>query len=175
MLRSWLFIVVFIGMFSSMVTTCASQRGSASSGEQSGTGAASSFVSGSFGSPGGSSSGEVRLDREPNGHFYADVQINGATVHALVDTGATGIALSREDARSAGVAASIGMPNVVGDGADGDVHGEFVMLDRVTLGDTTAEHMPAMVLDSGDMTLLGQEFLRKFDSVEIHGDTMVLR
>jgi hypothetical protein len=25
------------------------------------------------------------------------------------------------------------------------------------------------------MTLLGQEFLRKFDSVEIHGDTMVLR
>jgi len=175
MLRSWLVLVVVIGMVSSMVTTCASQRRIATSGAQSGSSEAASLAAGSPASSPGPSDGEVRLDREPNGHFYADVEINGAKVHALVDTGATGIALSREDARSAGVATSIGMPNVVGDGADGDVHGEFVMLDRVTLGDTTAEHMPAMVLDSGDMTLLGQEFLRKFDSVEIHGDTMVLR
>ena len=174
MFRSWLILVVFVGMFSSMVTTCASQRRPTSSAQAVSSDAAN-FASGSIGSSGASSNGEVRLERESNGHFYADVQINGSTVHALVDTGATGIALSREDARSAGVATSIGMPNVIGDGADGDVHGEVVMLDRVTLGDTTAEHMPAMVLDSGDMTLLGQEFLRKFDSVEIHGDTMVLR
>jgi len=175
MFRSWLILVVVIGMVSSMVTTCASQRRPATSSAQSVSSDAAGFASGTIGSSGASSNGEVRLEREPNGHFYADVQINGSTVHALVDTGATGIALSREDARSAGVATSIGMPNVIGDGADGDVHGEVVMLDRVTLGDTTAEHMPAMVLDSGDMTLLGQEFLRKFDSVEIHGDTMVLR
>ena len=53
----------------------------------------------------------VTLERSSDGHFYADVEINGSTVHMLVDTGAGGIALSREDARSAGIATSIGIAN----------------------------------------------------------------
>lgn len=122
-----------------------------------------------------SSDGTVELERSADGHFYAEVEINGETVRALVDTGATGIALSREDARSAGLATSIGMNEVIGRGADGDVRGEFVTLDRVTLGHKTAENMPAIVLSSGEQSLLGQSFLSKFDSVEITGDTMRLR
>jgi aspartyl protease family protein len=118
--------------------------------------------------------GGVQLQREANGHFYADVQINGTAIHMLVDTGASGIALTREDARKAGIATSIGMNDVVGEGADGSVHGEFVMVDRIALGSTTAEKMPAMVLNSGAQSLLGQQFLEKFASVEIHGDTMTL-
>ena len=55
----------------------------------------------------------VVLRRQPDGHFYADAQINGATVHMLVDTGATAIALSRDDARKAGIGTSIGMPGIV--------------------------------------------------------------
>ena len=93
----------------------------------------------------------------------------------LVDTGASGIALSRSDAQRAGLAVSAGMFNVVGEGADGDVHGEYATLDRVSLGATTAEKVPAVVLDAGEQSLLGQSFLSKFESVEISGDTMVLR
>ena len=115
------------------------------------------------------------LTREWDGHFYAEPQINGVTIRMLVDTGATGIALSRDDARRAGIGISIGMPNVVGKGAGGDVHGEIVTLDRVSLGGESAEGMPAIVLDGGDSSLLGQTFLSKFASVEIHGDTMILR
>jgi aspartyl protease family protein len=119
--------------------------------------------------------GSVELHREPNGHFYADVEINGTTVHMLVDTGATGIALSRDDAQKAGIATSIGMNDVVGDGADGSVHGEFVTIDRISLGSASGEKMRATVLNSGEQSLLGQTFLQKFASVEIHGDTMTLR
>ena len=119
--------------------------------------------------------GGIQLQREANGHFYADVQVNGTPVHMLVDTGASGIALTREDARKAGIATSIGMNDVVGEGADGSVRGEFVMVDRIALGSTTVEKMPAMVLNSGAQSLLGQQFLEKFASVEIHGDTMTLR
>ena len=119
--------------------------------------------------------GSVVLERSFDGHFYADVEINGTPVRALVDTGATGIALSREDARSAGLAVSIGMPGVVGRGADGDVRGEYVTLDRVTLGHRTAEGVEAVVLNAGEQTLLGQTFLSKFEAVEIRGDKMVLR
>ena len=119
--------------------------------------------------------GALVLDRNENGHFYADVDINGAKVHALVDTGASAIALSRQDARNAGLATSIGMPNVVGMGADGEVRGEVVTLDRVSLGNATAENMPAVVLNAGEQSLLGQSFLSHFDSVEIRGDQMVLK
>ena len=117
----------------------------------------------------------LTLHREWDGHFYADTQINGATIRMLVDTGATGIALSRDDARRAGIGISIGMPTVVGEGASGDVHGEAVTLDRVSLGGESAEAMPAVVLDRGGQSLLGQTFLSRFASVEIRGDTMVMR
>ena len=121
------------------------------------------------------SSGEIVLNREYNGHFYADVEINGSPVRVLVDTGASGIALSRDDARRAGLAVSAGMFDVVGEGANGEVHGEYVKLDRVSLGATQVEDVSAVVLDEGQQSLLGQSFLSKFETVEISGDRMVLR
>lgn len=120
-------------------------------------------------------SNAVALQRQPDGHFYADVQINNSTVRMLVDTGASGIALTREDARHAGIGISIGMPNVVGQGAGGEVKGEYVTLDRVSLGDESASAVQAVVLDGGGQSLLGQSFLGQFASVEIKGDKMVLR
>ena len=122
-----------------------------------------------------SSDGAVEINRNDDGHFYADVQINGATVHMLVDTGASTIALSRDDARNAGIATSIGMNDVVGEGADGNVYGEFVKIDRMTLGPKEVDGLDGIILNSGSQSLLGQSFLAKFASVEIHGDTMVLR
>lgn len=121
------------------------------------------------------SGGEIRLERSRDGHFYADVAINNMPVRVLVDTGASGIALSRDDARRAGIATSAGMYEVIGEGANGEVRGEYVMLDSVALGATSASAVPAVVLDAGTTSLLGQSFLRQFRSVEIRDDAMVLR
>src|SRR4051812_27333574 len=49
-----------------------------------------------------SEDGSIALDRAADGHFYADVRINGSPAHMLIDTGASGIAVSRDDARAAG-------------------------------------------------------------------------
>lgn len=117
----------------------------------------------------------IELKRDSSGYFYADVRINGAQLHMLVDTGASIIALSRNDAQMAGIATEIGMNEVVGEGADGPVRGQEVVLDRVTMGDRTVEGLPAVVLNSGDQSLLGQSFLSKFSSVKIEGDRMILR
>lgn len=119
--------------------------------------------------------GSVELQRNDDGHFYADVRINGANLHMLVDTGASVIALSRDDAQMAGIATSIGMSDVVGRGADGAVHGEAIRLDTVELGPLSAQGLDAVVLNSGEQSLLGQSFLSKFSSVEIQGDRMILR
>lgn len=119
--------------------------------------------------------GSVELQRQADGHFYADVRINGTFLHMLVDTGASVIALSREDAQTAGIATSIGMNNVIGEGADGPVHGEYARLENVELGPLSAKNLDAVVLDSGRQSLLGQSFLSQFASVQIDGDRMILR
>ena len=117
----------------------------------------------------------IELTRDSNGYFYANVQINGAPVHMVVDTGATVIALSRNDAQMARIPTEIGMNDVLGEGASGAVKGEQVVLDRVTLGDKTVEQIPAVILSNGGQSLLGQSFLSKFSSVHIEGDKMILR
>jgi len=182
MARNYLILVFFMGLFAAMMSNCSSR----SAGTFRSTGSVmvkseSPRVVGSSSSSSGRSSSTyndgstVELQRESDGHFYADVQVNGSNLHMLVDTGATGIALSRDDARAAGLATSIGMNDVVGEGADGAVHGEYVRLDNVSLGGTSASGLEAIVLNGGSQSLLGQEFLAKFDSVEIRGDTMVLK
>lgn len=123
-----------------------------------------------------STSAGVTLERNDDGHFYADAEVNGTPVHFLIDTGATGIALTRGDAERAAVPLDIGdSDTVIGHGASGDITGQFVTLDRVSLGSTEVRDARAVMLDGGDQSLLGQSFLSEFGSVEIHGDTMVLR
>jgi len=67
------------------------------------------------------------------------------------------------------------MNDVIGRGADGAIKGEVVTLDHVSLGDKQVDRLPAIILNSGHQSLLGQSFLNKFSSVTIQGDKMVLR
>ena len=179
--RTFIFMILAFGFFTSLLTRCASHTQARSNDREFSQQTQVVRVANSWsdahprGTTTTTSDGSVELQRENDGHFYADVQINGSNIRALVDTGATEIALSRADATSAGIATSIGMPEVIGQGADGDVHGEVVKIDRISLGNKEASDMPAVVLSAGGETLLGQRFLAKFDSVEIHGDTMVLK
>ena len=175
----YLVIIMMFGMFGSIVGHLGSRNSSPSATENAFRSAANTAdAAGGEDSNAptiSSQEGTLELQRNSDGHFYADVDVNGATVHMLVDTGATGIALSRQDARNARIATSIGMNEVVGRGADGDVRGEWVTIERITLGPKTAEGMEAIVLDSGEQSLLGQGFLKQFSAVEIHDNTMVLR
>ena len=118
--------------------------------------------------------GTITLDRNSDGHFYADAQINGTSIHFLVDTGATGIALTHDDAQRAGVPMS-GSSMPIGMGAGGALTGEIVALDRVSLGPKEVRDMRAAVIDGGDISLLGQSFLSQFASVSIENDKMMLR
>src|SRR5262245_36240999 len=45
----------------------------------------------------------VEIDAESSGHFNAEAEINGRSVEVMIDTGATMVALSYEDAERAGL------------------------------------------------------------------------
>ena len=45
----------------------------------------------------------TRISADRNGHYVSDIQVNGRTLNAIVDTGATLVALRYEDARALGL------------------------------------------------------------------------
>ena len=119
--------------------------------------------------------GAITLARANDGHFYADASVNGAPVRFIVDTGATTIALSKTDARNAGIAFTDADFTGTARSAGGVVRVKPVMLDRVAIGTSESRGVDAAIVD-GDLpvSLLGQSYLKRFGNLRITGDTMVL-
>ena len=119
---------------------------------------------------------ETVLQRQRDGHFYVDALVNDKLVHFLVDTGASGIALTQDDARTVGIAVDPAKFEIVGQGASGDVQGQFVNVHHIAIGQKEAWDLPSVVLADGmDVSLLGQSYLSQIGSVAIVGDKMTLR
>jgi aspartyl protease family protein len=119
--------------------------------------------------------GTVTLPRAPDGHYYLTLTIDGTPLRFMVDTGATSVVLSRDDARTLGIdpdsLAYLGEANT----ANGTVRTARVMLNDVRLGEIVDERLAASVNDGAmDGSLLGMEYLGRF-RIEIDGDRMVLR
>jgi aspartyl protease family protein len=121
-----------------------------------------------------SAGGELVLPREDDGHFYADVTVDGASARMLVDTGASIVALAGDDAEALGIAWSPEDVTPVAQGAGGVVHGVRLTLDSVQLGDVEVRGVQAIVVPDLRVSLLGQSFLSRVGRVEMTGDEMVL-
>ena len=116
------------------------------------------------------------LEREFNGHFYTHARINDRElVHFVVDTGATVVALTVDDARRLGVPVDPDEFTVVGEGAGGPVRGKDVMLKSVEVEGKRVENVRAVVLEGSNLSLLGQAYLSRMGAVEMSGDYMVLK
>lgn len=118
---------------------------------------------------------DTTLTRDPSGHFFADADVNGTSVHFVVDTGASTVALTEDDARRAGIEFDESRFAVVGSGASGDVRGQVVELRDVVLDGKRVDGLEGMVLEGLTVSLLGQNYLRRLDSVAINGDVMTLK
>lgn len=117
----------------------------------------------------------LRADRQ--GHFWIEGRVNHADVHFMIDTGATGIALSRQDAATAGIHLQNRDFTLESHTANGIVRTAPVEIRTLEVGPLTVRGIPAQVID-GPMTgmaLLGMSFLRRLDSFELRGDTLTLR
>lgn len=113
------------------------------------------------------------LVRDPDGHFYAEAQVNGARVRFLVDTGASFVALTPSDAQRAGIAPSSERQRAFG--AGGEIEVMPVTIDRLSVGPLSASNVSGAVIDNLPVSLLGQSYLSRVGSVRIEGDRMVLR
>jgi aspartyl protease family protein len=118
---------------------------------------------------------EVTLQRSSDRHFYAEAEINGKPVRFLVDTGASEIALTEEDAAKAGIAVDPARYELLGQGASGIVRGQYVELKRLKLDGIAQEDAKAVVIQGATISLLGQPFLEDVDEIVIRKGEMILR
>ncbi|MEC3861768.1 TIGR02281 family clan AA aspartic protease [Mesobacterium sp. TK19101] len=117
----------------------------------------------------------VELPRAPDGHYYLTLKVNGATVPFMVDTGASGVVLTRRDAERAGLDAANMAFYSEAMTANGLVKIAPVTLDSVVLGPFEDRNLPAAV-NGGEMqqSLLGMTYLQRFSRLEISNGRMIL-
>ena len=94
--------------------------------------------------------GRIEVPRGFDGHYHLTLGINGVDVPFVVDTGATDIVLTRQDAARAGIdpdaLAYLGRART----ANGEVRLARVSLDEVRLGDMADREVTASV-NAGEM------------------------
>lgn len=121
--------------------------------------------------------GTVELRASNNGHFMAPVEINGRSFNMMVDTGASVVTLSHEDARKAMLVVPPTEYKVPANTAGGVVKVALVKLNRVSIGPIVVRDLQASVLPAGinAPSLLGMNFLRALSSYEVKDNKMIMR
>ncbi len=115
----------------------------------------------------------VSLTADARGHFAAAGSINGYPVTFLVDTGATAIAISADEARRIGLDYKAGPATGVGTAA-GVVPAWRVKFNTVKVGSIMLNQVDGMVVESGlSVPLLGMSFLNRME-MRRDGGTMTL-
>lgn len=119
--------------------------------------------------------GQISVPRQADGHYYLTLELNGARIPFVVDTGATDMVLTRADAQRAGLDPDtlnfIGTANT----ANGQVRTAPVRINTVRLGDITDTNVRASV-NGGEMngSLLGMGYLERWGHISISGGELRL-
>jgi aspartyl protease family protein len=101
------------------------------------------------------------------GHIVLSANVNGAPVRFLVDTGATLVSLTPEDASAAGLKRSeLTFDQTVQTG-NGPAHAAFVQLRDIRIEQLDIENVQAAVIDSLKQSVLGMSFLSRLKRFEM--------
>jgi len=119
----------------------------------------------------------VTLVRSNSGHFEAVAGVNKGSIRFLVDTGASMIVLSADDARSVGIDPAGLSYTVLTQTANGTGRSARARIERLYLGGIERTNVPVLVAEPGRLntSLLGQQFLESLSSYEKRGDRLTLR
>nr|WP_321448733.1 TIGR02281 family clan AA aspartic protease [uncultured Cohaesibacter sp.] len=118
----------------------------------------------------------VVLKPGPGGHFYAQAYFNNKTVRTLIDTGASTVALTHEDARRIGIhpnAADYKEPVRTGNGLQ---YYARARVSSVRIGQVRVHNLDLLVAPKGalSVTLMGMSYLRKLKTIRVERGRLIL-
>lgn len=119
--------------------------------------------------------GRVEVPRAADGHFYLTLTVENMPVEFMVDTGASAIVLTREDAARIGIDVATLRFTGRAQTANGAVASAPVRLGEMRLGTISDRNIRAEV-NGGELgiSLLGMDYLNRFERLEIARDRMTL-
>ncbi len=118
----------------------------------------------------------VEVPRAFNGHYYLTLEANGTPVTFVVDTGASDIVLSREDALRVGIDPEALVYSGRARTANGTVRTASTRIGTLALGPIVDRDVTVWIND-GDThdSLLGMSYLQRFDTLQIVDGRLMLR
>ncbi len=124
------------------------------------------------------SAGGRRVQMEPDvrGHFIGEFRLNGRPVEAMIDTGASVVAINRTTARRVGISLANADFSQKVDTANGTVHAAAARIDRMEIGGIVARNVRAVVLDDSALsgTLIGMSFLGNLKRYQVENGRLLL-
>lgn len=119
----------------------------------------------------------VELKAGTFGHYRAQAEINGRPVEVLVDSGASLVVLSHDDAERAGLNIRARDYTQRVSTANGPTRVAPMLLDRVSIGDITVRNVEAAVSEPGKLgqSLLGMTFLGRLQRVDMRAGVLILQ
>ena len=144
-------------------------QGAAAVAETSDAGASASPAAPATGRPG-------QIIRSADGHYWAEAMIDGTAVRVLVDTGASVVALTREDALRLGLRLKSEDFTSTVNTASGSARAARVTLTSVAVAGARVEDVDALVIEAGlGQSLLGMSYLGRLSAFEATPSALTLR
>ena len=119
----------------------------------------------------------LTLDPDAYGQFHAEMEVEGRRVPALVDTGASLVALSDSSAATLGFYPAPADFTLTLSTANGTTRAAPVVIRELRLGPLVGRNVSAVVMQHGALTtsaLLGMSFLKGLSGVSIREGRLVL-
>lgn len=116
------------------------------------------------------------IRKSADGHYWAEAKVDGKAVRFLVDTGATAVSLTLEDARRLGI--DTGRLDYAYDviTADGKTRAASVRLAAISIAGARVENVDALVIEKGlNASLLGMSYLGRLSSFEATQTALILK
>lgn len=119
---------------------------------------------------------DAQIVRGPDGHYWAEALIEGRAVRVMVDTGASVVALTREDAARLGLRLKDTDFATTVQTASGPVGAAPVTLDHVAVAGARVDKVEALVVKEGlPHSLLGMSYLGRLSRFEATPAGLTLR
>lgn len=119
---------------------------------------------------------KVRIAADQYGHFNADFRLNGRNVDAMIDTGATLVAMNRSTARRVGIKVMPADFKYKVRTANGETRAAGATIAKLQIGRILIENVEAVVLDDDALegTLIGVSFLKRLAKYQVENGALLL-
>ena len=120
--------------------------------------------------------GVTAIPKAADGHYWAEARVNTTTVKFLVDTGASVVALTPQDARRLGINLNTLTYDQDVTTASGKTQAARVVIDHMQIGQSQMDNIEALVIPDGlSSSLLGMSYLGRLSRFEATQGSLILR